>query len=765
MSEEAGTRSLERFSAAVAALMSPVGGRTREDLLARLARQAAELLDAEACAVFLVERGHSLALAARHGHLEDEPADRLGELPLTDDPAESLCGYVARQGKVFSAGGESLHRQRAQPEGTFLRVPSGESRSLLCVPLLKGAGEVVGLLRLANKLEAGGGPRASGFDAEDERLARAYALAAAAAIENLRQFERLEKLQRAARAAAEATALREPNELLRAVVEGTRDALNSDAVTLYTYDPDRGDFDYPPAMAGVGREDEVVALGRVPERSAVRQVLRLPERHIAPDAQDDPLLDRRFVRREGIQSAVAIPLRAADSPVGVLFVHYRTRRRFTDDELRNINLFAQQAAVAVGNAQLYERARRRADRLQVLNEAGRAITSSLDFEEILGRIAEEACKLASYKGAGPSFADIRLVEGGRALLAAARPREEQERIRAGLGDSLEASVGIVGRALRTGAPQLVNEVLKDPDYVSILEETRSQLVVPIKQEATVIGTLNVEHPAANAFDGEAVRVLEALASQAAIAIENARQFEELNKARTQVVAQTALTWMGMVSASWGHSIRRDAATIRGATELLRRYIAEGSPDESARLNGLALIDHIDRAGEKILNLPMTPPLSSGAGVRTVSLNDFVTEYVERLKRREAYTSLELSLELGGAGRPSININPAWLRETFDIIADNAARAMSRSPRRSLKICVAARGGAAEISFRDTGHGIPPEIRSKLLHAPVRRAAENAGLGMGLLIARTIVEAFNGELRVVETGPRGTTFGISFPLAQ
>lgn len=763
MSEDVTPRLFERFSAAVSILMSHASGSARDELHALVARQAAELLDAEACALFLVGRGRHLALAARHGHLEDEPTDSLGELPFTDDPSESPCGYVAHQGEVFIANGELLDGHRAQPESAFLRVPSGEYRSLLCVPMRQGAGEVVGVLRLVNKMEAGGGPRYSGFNTEDVGLAQAYAVAAAAAVENVKRIERLEKLQLMAQAVAGVTTLREPGESLRSVVEATREALDCDAVTLYVYDSDRGEFDYPPVMAGVKQYDQVIALGRVTERSVVRQVLGLSGLYAAPDTPNDPLLGRGFARREGIKSAVAIPLRAADSPIGVMFINHRASHRFTQDELVSIDLFAQQATAAIYNVQLYERARRRARRLQMLNDAGRAITSSLDLREILGRIAEQACKLASYKSAQPSFADIRLVEGERALLAAARPREEQERIRSELGDSLEARVGIVGRALKTGSPQLVNEVLRDPDYISILDETRSQLVVPIKQEGKVIGTLNVEHPAANAFDGEAVRVLEALASQAAIAIENARQFEELKRAKTQVAAQTALALMGMASSTWGHATQGQAVTILGNAELLRRHVDKGGMDESTRSQTLKYIDRIERVSRRILDRPFMA-LNKLAG-HDLELNQFLHEYLDRIGGYGPYEELEVKLEVDSDNPLRVNVAPEWLRQVLDILVENAAHAMSCAPRKTLNIRAAARDGAAEMYFKDSGPGIPSAVRSKLLNEPVRGAEAKAGSGMGLLIANTIVQAFDGRLWLAETGPRGTVFGISLPLAQ
>ncbi|MDX1521374.1 MAG: GAF domain-containing sensor histidine kinase, partial [Anaerolineae bacterium] len=154
---------------------------------------------------------------------------------------------------------------------------------------------------------------------------------------------------------AEVTALGNLDDTLRSVVEGTVGVVGCDVVTLYVYDPDEKKLGYPPTMIGVRHEDRALQLPQVPVGSIVRKMLEEEQPYIVEEASiDQHFKDLRFTREEGIEACVAIPLKAGTERVGVMFVNYRRRHRFTDDELTNMKLFAYQAAVAIRNAQLYD---------------------------------------------------------------------------------------------------------------------------------------------------------------------------------------------------------------------------------------------------------------------------------------------------------------------------------------------------------------------------------------------------------------------------
>jgi len=214
------------------------------------------------------------------------------------------------------------------------------------------------------------------FTGEDRHLLETFANHAALALSKARLLEQVTRIRETARVVAELTALGDLPRTLDSIVQGTQEALQCDAVTLYTYDQDRNKVDFPPAVSGVRDVAELIQPGMVTRDSIVWKMLKLDGPHVAEDASSDPLMRGSFVSQAGIKSSVGIPLTVGDRKVGVMFVNYHSRHRFTADELTNTELLANQAAVAIRNAQLYEETIRRATALEALYEAGRAVTGN-----------------------------------------------------------------------------------------------------------------------------------------------------------------------------------------------------------------------------------------------------------------------------------------------------------------------------------------------------------------------------------------------------
>ncbi len=223
---------------------------------------------------------------------------------------------------------------------------------------LKVGDEPVGVLYVNYKQ-----PRV--FGEEDRRSLENLATYAALSLKRARLLDQVSKAKKTAEVVAQVTALGDLRATLASIAQGTQEAVGCDAVTLYVYDQTTGRLEHPPTMAGVRYPDSVVRLAEVLPDSIVYTMLRRDEPYIVEDvATDDLFKDRRFARDECVVSCVAIPLKLATQKVGLMFVNYRIRHRFTVDELTNIELFANQAAVAIRNAQLYQQLQQQYDELK-----------------------------------------------------------------------------------------------------------------------------------------------------------------------------------------------------------------------------------------------------------------------------------------------------------------------------------------------------------------------------------------------------------------
>jgi GAF domain-containing protein/ActR/RegA family two-component response regulator len=622
-------------------------------------------------------------------------------------------------------------------------------------------------------------PQPRSFSAEERQTAQTFANHAALALKRAKLLnqakkagELLRKAQNTADIVAKNVARDDWPNTLKALVEGTRNILGCDVVTLWPYDSEREQFEFPPAMAGVRYPEEVLQPGRVTEQAVVRKIIHLEEPYFAEDRMADPRLQGNFAERERLASSVGIPLRAGGRTFGGMIISYRDRHHFTPDEKANIGLFAMAAnsvALAIHNKQLFERVQRRAKVREALYKASEIVISSLDLNEQLNRIAEQAWRLTSNQHKQISYVSIRLVEGSKARVVAVYPQEALAKLNVVLGEEvdLEGSgrIGVMGRAIKERKSQRVADVTGDPDYLASYPDTHSELAVPIilNEELghQVIGVINVEHYDKSAFDQDDERTLEALAAQVGIAIQNARQYQELEKTKGLLAARTAIAWTGMASATWQHSIKINTRKIEDLIKLL--YLDLDAGESSNKLKERLVI--IKRTVDQIKFKQITPPLSAEEGVELVPINDLLEEWRKQIRgSQEEPDSVECRLHLTTPKPPVVRANPQWLKLAFDRLGENSLKAMAGSAFKILEITTRLVDDRVEIAINDTGPGIPPDIQGRLLKEVIKES-KHGGAGIGLLLAQMIIQVYGGDIRIGSSGPTGTTMLVYLPLIK
>ncbi|MCB9079919.1 MAG: GAF domain-containing protein [Anaerolineaceae bacterium] len=383
------------------------------------------------------------------------------------------------------------------------------------------------------------------FSDKDRETVKTFANHAALALKNAMLMDQLRKLHNSARVVARVTLLEDLQKTLRHLVEGTLDAFGCDATVLFTFDHDTQKLGHPPILTGVNYPERTRVFTQVPQDSFVRDLVERDAPYIVEQAPDDPIFaNRRFLKDEGVRSCIALPLRVGSRKVGIMFVNYRQFHRFTPEEVKYIEFFANQAAVAIRNAQLFEEQQKQANILQVLHQTGRTVGNSLNLDEILENILEQAQYITHYQGKQICFASMRLVEAKSARIVSVYPQQEIAPswqvlgIDHQSGSASQLPKGITWRTVTSKKPQLIKDVTRDPDYVSCHPATRSELDVPIMLGDEVIGVINVEHSEFDAFDERDQQALQTLADQAAVAIRNARLFEEVQR-KAQLLSMAA----------------------------------------------------------------------------------------------------------------------------------------------------------------------------------------------------------------------------------
>jgi phosphoserine phosphatase RsbU/P len=221
-------------------------------------------------------------------------------------------------------------------------------------------------------------------------------------------------------------------------------------------------------------------------------------------------------------SELAIPLIVKNRVIGVIDLEAREKGYFTEDHKRLLTLIASRMASGIENARLYTRTTRQARTLLLLNEIARELTSILNVDELLQRVAELLAKIIDYQ----MFSILLLDDAGHKLQHRFSQRF-QENIH--VKHDIPLGRGIVGTAAQEKAAMLVSDVSKDARYIATNPETRSELAVPLIYKENVIGVIDLEHTRRGYFTEDHKRTLTTLAAQIAIAIENARLYEQIAK--------------------------------------------------------------------------------------------------------------------------------------------------------------------------------------------------------------------------------------------
>jgi len=223
-------------------------------------------------------------------------------------------------------------------------------------------------------------------------------------------------------------------------------------------------------------------------------------------------------------SLIATPLRRGHTPFGLICLFDKASGEFTVEDLRLLEAIADKSEIAIENARLYtmtdEALSQRVEELSAIEEIDRELSAMLDLQRVIDLVLDRAIGATGAKAGLIGLCETASQDQEMELLA----QRGYDGTR--LPPKWSMDTGVIGRVARTGRPALVPDVTRDPDYVAALPETRSQMTVPILREERVIGVLSLESPTPDAFDWDDLRFVRHLSEHAAIAIENARLFEE-----------------------------------------------------------------------------------------------------------------------------------------------------------------------------------------------------------------------------------------------
>ena len=234
-----------------------------------------------------------------------------------------------------------------------------------------------------------------------------------------------------------------------------------------------------------------------------------------------------------VRSELAIPLIVKNRVIGVIDIESTHANYFTPEHSRLLTVVGSRIAIGIENARLYTRVSRQARTLILLNEISRDLSSILNLDELLKRIGEQLTRIIDYQ-----MFSILLLDPTGTKLEHRFSLRFNEKVQ--IKQQIPVGEGLVGFAAQHKEPLLIPDVTKDPRYIKLNPETRSELVVPLIYQGNVIGVLDLEHTKRRFFTEDHLRTMSTLAAQISIAIENARLYERVTLQEQRLERDLAL---------------------------------------------------------------------------------------------------------------------------------------------------------------------------------------------------------------------------------
>ncbi|MCB8942482.1 MAG: GAF domain-containing protein [Ardenticatenaceae bacterium] len=525
----------------------------------------------------------------------DDKENRVVTFPLAREAGQEITLAT----RPFGKGATEYVIQTGQPlliedgvaewlDAHNLDAANAKARSWLGVPLRIGD-EVLGAVAIRNA-------RSFAYNANDQNLLTSISSQSAIAIQNARLYEKAVShtnlLTAAAQVASRAISILVEGELLVEVVNLITESLGFYHTAVFLLDNNQ-EHAILKASSSQGGQKLLASEYQmnIGQEGIVGYVARTGHYYFAPNVQQDAYHKPNQYLPD-TRSEVAFPLVARGQVIGILDVQSRQEVSLSSEEIATLQTMANHLAHAIQNVRLYNQVQRQAITSKALYDASQAITSSLDIAHTLNMIAQQAAKLTGTIGPEATLAYLAKVHDERLIFSAVYPREPAT----GLKETIEGidlsqdSCGITGRAVKTGQPQLVRNVLLDKDYIACDANIRSVLAVPIKSGTVVKGVIVVESPGLAAFDEQDEQALVSLAGQASLAIQNAEEHDE-----TVVLQHLATGLVGVLELTEVLSLALEAAMTVTGTESSAVIFWD---EETEQFGPAYRMD----AGEKLLHL-------------------------------------------------------------------------------------------------------------------------------------------------------------------
>ncbi len=726
--------------------------------------------------------GERLHLAALHHPIPEKAEAQLRSYPMPANAGSGSGRAIQTRAVVHIAD------VREDPAYAYKsELQAADFLSTLAVPMLRD-GEPIGTIYVG-RAESGL------FSDKQVELLQTFADQAVIAIENVRLFKELEARNRElTEALDQQTATSEilsvisssPTDVqpvFDAIVESAGRLCGARFTAVFRVEGDLVRFVAhhnvsPEAQArGVDEFQQtypqpLTRSGSLITRAIVeRAVVHIPDVGADPDVPEASL---RLARSIGYRGTLTVPMVREGLPVGAIGVGRAEPGPFSDKQIALLQTFADQAVIAIENVRLFNELQdrthqlsRSVEQLTALGEVGRAVSSTLDLETVLTTIVSRAVQLSGLDGGVVFEYD----EGTQEFVHRATTETGGPLTEARRATPIRKGEGVVGQAAITLEPVQVPDITVPGALDSRLRDNliesgvRAVLAVPMVYEGRLIGSLGVTRNRPGEFPAETIELLRTFATQSALAIQNARLFQEIADKSRQLEA--ASRHKSEFLANMSHELRTPLNAVIGFSEvLLQRMFGELNDKQDEYLKDIyASGQHLLSLINDILDLSKIEAgrmeLAPAPFHLPSALENAVTLVKERAARHGITLQVDLDPRLG-----EIMGDERKVKQVLLNLLSNAVKFTPEGGRISLK--AVRHDGAVAIAVTDTGVGIAPADQAAIFEEFRQVGSDETrkqeGTGLGLTLAKKFVELHGGRIWVESEPGRGSTFTFTLPVA-